>query len=81
MAEAPAFEMTPELDREIERAAGVLREARYVLALTGAGLSVESGIPPFRGEGGLRTKYGVLPGPTRATRPWPGSRRSASSSA
>src|SRR5439155_8815778 len=35
--------------------------ARYVVALTGAGLSVESGIPPFRGPGGLWTKHGEPP--------------------
>jgi NAD-dependent deacetylase len=46
---------------EIERAAAVLAGARYVVALTGAGLSVESGIPPFRGPGGLWTKHGEPP--------------------
>lgn len=39
------------------RAAELLRGARHGLALTGAGVSAESGIPTFRGEGGLWTKY------------------------
>ncbi len=47
-----------ELGEEIEKAARLLHEAKYVLALVGAGMSVESGIPPFRGPGGLWTKYG-----------------------
>ena len=45
----------------LEAAAGCLSRARYVVALTGAGLSVESGIPPFRGPGGLWTKHGEPP--------------------
>ena len=45
----------------IRRAARLLLSARYVMALTGAGISVESGIPPFRGPGGLWTKYGEPP--------------------
>ena len=40
-----------------ERAAELLRSARRGLALTGAGVSAESGIPTFRGEGGLWTRY------------------------
>ncbi|MCX8072330.1 MAG: NAD-dependent deacylase [Candidatus Binatia bacterium] len=46
---------------EIQRAAQAIHKAKYVVALTGAGLSVESGIPPFRGPGGLWTKYGEPP--------------------
>jgi NAD-dependent deacetylase len=38
-------------------AATLIRSARYLTAFTGAGISVESGIPPFRGEGGLWSKY------------------------
>ena len=49
------------LDAAIARAAERLRDARSTVALTGAGLSVESGIPPFRGPGGLWTKYGEPP--------------------
>ena len=41
----------------IKKAATDLAEAKMVTALTGAGISVESGIPPFRGKGGLWEKY------------------------
>jgi len=45
----------------LDAAAESLGRARYAIALTGAGLSVESGIPPFRGPGGLWTKHGEPP--------------------
>src|SRR5271155_1864169 len=48
-------------DEEIREAAETIVAARYPIALTGAGMSVESGIPPFRGPGGLWTKYGEPP--------------------
>jgi NAD-dependent deacetylase len=48
-------------DEEILAAARMMTEARYPIALTGAGMSVESGVPPFRGPGGLWTKYGEPP--------------------
>ena len=48
-------------DDQIRKAAEIVLEARYPIALTGAGMSVESGIPPFRGPGGLWTKYGEPP--------------------
>jgi len=57
----PTFELDPELDREIQRAAERLARARRAVALTGAGLSVESGIPPFRGPDGIWTKHGEPP--------------------
>lgn len=40
----------------IETVAGLLRGANAVVALTGAGISTESGIPDFRGPQGLWTK-------------------------
>ncbi len=45
------------MDDLIKKAATDLSEAKEVTALTGAGISVESGIPPFRGKGGLWEKY------------------------
>lgn len=45
----------------IDTAAHTLVASRYVIALVGAGISVESGIPPFRGKGGLWTKHGEPP--------------------
>src|SRR5207237_948370 len=50
-----------EQSEEIEAAARLLHRARYGMALTGAGLSKESGIPTFRGAGGLWTKHGEPP--------------------
>ena len=41
------------LDQRVQEAATWVRGARHAIAFTGAGISVESGIPPFRGENGL----------------------------
>lgn len=40
-----------------ERAATQIAEAQSLVAFTGAGVSVESGVPPFRGEGGIWEKW------------------------
>jgi len=53
--------ISQQLSLEIDGAAAVVARSRHVVALTGAGMSVESGIPPFRGPGGLWTKYGEPP--------------------
>ena len=39
--------------RRSEQAIELIREARNIVALTGAGISTEAGIPDFRGPGGL----------------------------
>ncbi|WP_347840995.1 NAD-dependent protein deacylase [uncultured Draconibacterium sp.] len=41
----------------IKEAARIIKESKSTIAFTGAGISVESGIPPFRGEHGLWNKY------------------------
>ncbi|NVM29433.1 MAG: NAD-dependent protein deacylase [Candidatus Helarchaeota archaeon] len=53
--------MDETLKQDIVDAANLIIRSKYVVATTGAGISVESGIPPFRGPGGLWTKYGEPP--------------------
>ena len=49
----------PAMSENLHRAAQLIADSNYVVAMTGAGMSVESGIPPFRGTNGLWTKYGT----------------------
>jgi NAD-dependent deacetylase len=50
-----------DLDTQLDRAAAALLASTYCIALVGAGISVESGIRPFRGKGGLWTEKGEPP--------------------
>lgn len=45
------------MDELIRKAADILVDSRLTLALTGAGISVESGIPDFRSAGGLWSRF------------------------
>lgn len=46
-------ETTSDLAEEVQRATDVLASARRVLVITGAGISADSGLPTYRGIGGL----------------------------
>lgn len=43
--------------QNIAEIAELIKKSKYAIAFTGAGISVESGIPPFTGAGGLWEKY------------------------
>ncbi|MCP5104468.1 MAG: NAD-dependent deacylase [bacterium] len=45
------------MEDKITQAAEWIKNSKHMIAFTGAGISVESGIPPFRGEGGLWNKH------------------------
>ena len=45
------------MDKYLQNAVQTLKNSRFTTAFTGAGISVESGIPSFRGDGGLWDKY------------------------
>ena len=48
--------MDSKLEKNIEVLARTIRESRYLVAFTGAGISTESGIPDFRGPQGIWKK-------------------------
>lgn len=45
------------METDLKKAADILAQSKYAVGFTGAGMSVESGIPPFRGQGGIWNKY------------------------
>ena len=51
----------PHLEEQLERAAQIVADSSYLIALVGAGMSKESGIPTFRGGDGLWDKHGEPP--------------------
>ena len=55
--------MSPtDLATSVGAAALLIATSEYVVAMTGAGISVESGIPPFHGPDGLWTRHGTPSG-------------------
>ena len=48
--------MPHDLKRDIEAAKKLLKKADAILIITGAGMSVDSGIPTYRGKDGIWTK-------------------------
>ena len=48
--------LSQEVENNLNQAAELMKNSSHTTAFTGAGISVESGIPPFRGENGLWNK-------------------------
>ncbi|MGM0547763.1 MAG: SIR2 family NAD-dependent protein deacylase [Bacillota bacterium] len=42
---------------QYQKAAALIKNSKHTTVFTGAGVSVESGVPPFRGENGLWNEY------------------------
>ena len=48
--------LSQDMKNNLNQAAELIKNSSHTTAFTGAGISVESGIPPFRGENGLWSK-------------------------
>jgi len=46
-----------QFDEKLKQAVDIILKSKHAVVYTGAGISVESGIPPFRGDDGLWNKY------------------------
>lgn len=53
----PEFEINPDLAEDADRLRTMIDNSKRMVAFTGAGISAESGIPTYRGAGGMWTKY------------------------
>jgi NAD-dependent deacetylase len=45
------------MQEQIKKAAEIIKDSECCIAFCGAGISIESGIPTFRGEGGIWNQY------------------------
>lgn len=45
------------METELSKAMQLIKNSKYLVVFTGAGISAESGVPPFRGENGIWQKY------------------------
>ncbi|MDO9511126.1 MAG: NAD-dependent deacylase [Bacteroidales bacterium] len=45
------------MEKNISEAVKIIHSSKQIVAFTGAGISAESGIPPFRGENGIWNQY------------------------
>ncbi len=52
--------MSDTLEHRLAKALEIIRRCHYLVAFTGAGISTESGIPDFRGPGGIWTRYRMV---------------------
>lgn len=60
MTQRVTVSATGEVNGDLDTVARNLAEARHAVAFTGAGISVESGIPDFRSPGGLWTVFNPM---------------------
>jgi len=62
--------MSKDLNERMEIFAKLLYKSRYLVVLTGAGISTESGLPDFRGPDGMWTRQEKGLAPKPVSKPW-----------
>ena len=53
----PLFENRMKASSDMNKFKEIVKKAKHVVALTGAGISAESGVPTFRGAGGYWRQF------------------------